>query len=191
MSALQGILASPKVNRYLPWAAGFMLLAGVAAFLIAYVGNSVNTNERVSNEPAQTEQSLGKAIALPEAAMRVAAQFIDAGVRGNNPQLAYRLSGPDIRGEYSSLAQWMRDWNNPNLGVPITPYPAAAGGRIKIDYARERQIQLKLYLSPRKGVNMKSQAFIMVLDRKGTGPNAPWIVGGWQTYAPPAIPSQH
>jgi hypothetical protein len=189
MSAFQGILASPRVNRYLPWAAGFVLLAGLIAFLIAYFTNTVgsNPNSRLSNKPAQTEPGLGRAIAFPTEARRVVAQFIDAAVRGKSATLAWKLSGPAIRAGYKSLAQWKHDWNT--VGVPIQPYPASKQAALKVDYAREKEIQLKLFLSPRPGVNEKPQTFLMVLDRFGRGPRSHWLVNNWQTYSPPAIPT--
>ena len=185
MSTLEGIARSPKVNRYLPWVAGLVLLAGVIAFLVAHSSNTVpaNPNEKVSNAAAQKEASLGKAIALPASARQVAAQFIDAAVRGHNPVLAYRLSGPEIRADYHSLKQWLRDWNNPNVGVPIVPYPATKKAGMAIDYSRQREIQLKFFLSPRKGSGVtKPQIFLMLLDRV----DGRWVVNSWQTFSPPA-----
>jgi hypothetical protein len=185
MSALPGIATSPRVSRWLPWVAGLVLLAGVIAVLIAYFGNTVpaNPNEKVSNQPAQTEPSLGKPLrGLPESARRVAAQFVDAGVRGHNPTLAWKLSGPDIRGG-ESLKQWLHDWNT--VGVPIAPFPAGPNAQMLIDYARSKEIQLRLALLPTKGSQQKAQTFLMVLDRiKGR-----WVVTNWQTFSPPAIPS--
>jgi hypothetical protein len=186
MSALQGIATSPRVGRWLPWVAGLVLLAGVIAVLIAYFGNTVpaNPNEKVSNAPAQKEASLGRALpGVPAPARKVAAQFIDAGVRGHNPTLAWKLSGPDIRGG-ESLKQWLHDWKT--VGVPIAPYPAAPNAQMLVDYARQKEIQLRLALLPKKGSHQKAQTFLMVLDKiRGR-----WIVNNWQTFAPPVIPSQ-
>ena len=180
----------PKVNRWLPWFAGAVLAAGIIAFLIAYFSNTAgsNSNARLSNKPAQTVAP-AKNVPFPPAAKRVAAEFIDAGVRGNNPVRAYQLSGPGIRGEYHSLKQWLRDWRNPNVGVPIAPYPAAQGAQLHIDYSTTDEVQVKFFLMPRAGVHQKPQTFLMVLDRVGRGPRAHWIVNSWQTYEPPAIPS--
>lgn len=187
MSALQGIATSPRVNRLLPWIALAVLLAGVVAVLIAYDRNTVraNPNNKVSNQPAQKEKPLGKAIHLPAGARQVAARFIDAGVRGKNPVLAYKLSAPngDIRSGYSSLKQWMHDWRT--TGVPIAPYPATNSGQMLIDYSRQKEIQLEFALLPKKGSPQKPQTFLMVLDKIG----GRWLVSSWQTFAPPAIPS--
>ena len=186
MSALQGIATSPKVNRYLPWVAGGVLLAGLVAFLIAYYGNTVkpNPNDKLSNRPAQQEPSLGNAIKLPAEARRVAARFIDAAVRGKNATVAWQLSGPEIR-QGQSLASWKRDWNNPNVGVPIQPYPAGQKAQMLVDYARQKEIQLKFALTPRPGSSQKPAMFLMLLDRIG----GRWLVNSWQSYAPPAIPA--
>jgi hypothetical protein len=191
MSALQGILASPRANRYISWAAGLILLAGVIAFVIVHYSNTApaNPNDKLSNKPATKETNLGKAISLPKEARSVAARFIDAAVRGKSATVAWQLSGPEIRQGYRSLAQWKRDWNNPNVGVPISPYPAAKNAKLAIDYARQREIQLKFSLTPRPGTHQKPQLFIMVLDRIGRGARAHWVVNNWQTYAPPAIPT--
>jgi hypothetical protein len=191
VSALQSVVSSPKLNRYLPWVAGLVLLAGVIAFIGVHYSNTApaNPNEKLSNKPATQEPSLGKAISLPKEARSVAARFVDAAVRGKSATIAWQLSGPEIRQGYRSLAQWKRDWNNPNVGVPIAPYPAAKNAQLKIDYARQREIQLKMYLTPVAGSNQRPQTFLMVLDRIGRGPQAPWKVNSWQTYSPPAIPA--
>jgi hypothetical protein len=188
MSALQGIVTSPKVNRYLPWLAGGLLLAGIVAVLITYYGNTApaNPNDKVSNTPAQQEPSLGKAIKLPKEARQVAARFIDAAVRGKSATIAWQLSGPEIRSGYSSLAEWKRDWNNPNVGVPIQPYPASNKAQLLVDYARQKEIQLKFALLPRQGSKQKPQMFLMLLDKiRGR-----WVVNSWQTFQPPVIPAQ-
>jgi hypothetical protein len=191
MSALQGILTSPKVNRYLPWLGGAILLVGGLSFLVVHYWNtaSANPNEKISSQPAAVEQNLGKAISLPKDASSVAARFIDAAVRGKSATIAWQLSGPDIRQGYTSLAQWKRDWNNPNVGVPIQPYPASEKAQLSIDYARQREIQLKFFLVPSKGVNQRPQTFLMLLDHLGRGTKARWLVNSWQTFSPPAIPS--
>jgi hypothetical protein len=191
MSALQGIVTSPKINRYLPWLGGLVLLAGVISFVVVHYSNTVpaNPNERLSSKPATKETSLGKAISLPKSARSVAARFIDAGVRGESATVAWQLSGPEIRQGYRSLAQWKRDWNNPSVGVPIPPYPAAKNAQLAIDFARQREIQLKFFLTPRPGSHQKPQTFLMVLDRIGRGAHARWVVNSWQTFAPPAIPT--
>jgi hypothetical protein len=184
MSALQGIATSPKVNRWLPWIAAAVLLAGVVAVLVAYFGNTVpaNPNEKVSNAPAQKEVSLGKSIRVPVQARQVAARFIDAGVRGHNAALAWKLSGPDIRGG-ESLKQWLHDWKT--VGVPIQPYPASKQAQMLVDFARQKEIQLKFALLPAKGAKVRPQTFLMVLDKiRGR-----WLVNSWQSFAPPAIPS--
>jgi hypothetical protein len=184
MSTLQGIATSPKVHRWLPWLAAAVLIAGVVAVLVAYFGNTVpaNPNEKTSNAPAQKETPLGKAIHLPAAARTTAAQFIDAGVRGKNPTVAWKLSGPEIR-QGESLKQWLHDWKT--TGVPITPYPATKGAQMLIDFSRQKEIQLKFALLPKKGSGYQPQMFLMVLDRYGKR----WLVNSWQSFAPPAIPS--
>jgi hypothetical protein len=186
MGALQGILTSPKVNRYLPWVSGLILLAGVIAFLIAYFGNTASsTNSKVSNQPAQTEESIGKAIPVPKSARSVAARFIDAGVRRKSATVAWQLSGPELRAGYKSLAQWKRDWNDPNEGVPIVPYPAAPNASVSVDYSNEKEIQLKFGLKPRPRSTQKPQTFLMVLDKI----DGRWVVNTWQSYSPPPIPA--
>ncbi|MGB2951990.1 MAG: hypothetical protein WBB74_01210 [Gaiellaceae bacterium] len=188
MSALQGVLSSPKFNRWLLWVAAGVLAVGVVAFLIAYFRNTApSTATPISKQPAQIA-TLGKRVPLSAPARTVAFEFIRKAVAGNDAVAAYRLSGPDIRGG-ETLAQWKRDWANPNQGVPIVPYPADIRAGMKIDYSRQTEVQLKFFLSPRAGAHQNPQTFIMVLDRLGTGRNAHWVVNSWQPYAPPTIPS--
>lgn len=188
MSTVQGIATSPRFHRWLPWLAAVLLVAGLIAVLVAYFGNTApaNPNDKLSNKPAQTEKPLGPAIKFPAAARTVAAQFIQAGVRGKNPVLAYRLSAPngDIRSGYHSLKQWLHDWKT--VGVPITPYPATKNAQMMVDYSRQREIQAKFALIPVKGSGENPQTFLMLLDKI----NGRWLVSSWQSYAPPVIPSQ-
>lgn len=185
MSTLQGIATSPRVHRWLPWLAVVLLVAGLVAVLVAYFGNTApaNPNSKVSNQPAQVEQPLGRSIKLPQSARSVAARFIDAGVRGKNPVVAWQLSGPQIR-QGESLKQWLHDWHT--VGVPITPYPASKNAQMMLDYARQREIQAKFALLPVKGSKEKAQMFLMVLDKI----HGHWLVNNWQSFAPPAIPAQ-
>src|ERR671930_131803 len=124
MSALQGILASPRANRYISWAAGLVLLAGVIAFVVVHYSNTApaNPNEKLSNKPATKEANLGKAISLPKDARSVAARFIDAAVRGKSATVAWQLSGPQIRQGYSALAHWVvNNWQT--YSPPAIPAP--------------------------------------------------------------------
>jgi hypothetical protein len=189
MSALPGVLSSPKVGRWLPWLAAAVLAAGLVAFLIAYLRNTApSTATPISNKPARIS-TLGKKVPLPVRARKIAFEFITKAVAGNDAVAAYRLSGPDIRGG-ETLAQWKRDWADPNQGVPIVPYPASLHAGMIVDYSRQKEAQLKFFLTPRPGVHQKPQTFIMVLDRIGTGKRAHWVVNNWQPYAPPMIPTQ-
>jgi hypothetical protein len=187
VSALQGILTSPKVNRWLPWAAGGILLVGLIVFLAVKYSNTAKTTETpISNQPAQTAAAPGKHVPLSANARAVASLFIQKAVTREDAALAYRLSGPDIR-QGSTLASWTRDWNDPNVGVAIQPFPASKNAKMLVDYSTTNEAQLEFMLTRRPSAAAqgwkKQQLFIMVLDKIG----GRWRVNYWAPREPPPV----
>jgi hypothetical protein len=164
-----------------------MLVVGLIVFLsVKYWNTAKSTETPVSNQPAQTAAAPGKHVPLSAGARAVASLFIQKAVTREDATLAYRLSGPDIR-QGSTLASWKRDWNNPNLGVAIQPFPAAKGAKMLIDYSTANEAQLEFLLTRRPGAAAegwkKEQLFIMVLDKIG----GRWRVNYWAPRNPPPI----
>jgi hypothetical protein len=189
MSAVQGILSSRGVNRWLPWFAGLVLAAGVITFLVTHYSNTAESQETpISNKPAVVPKT-EKSAPLPAVAKSVAARFIDAGVRRQNAVVAYQLSGPDIR-QGQTLAEWKRDWNNPNLGVPIVPYPAAPNAALNVEYSYVNSALVDFALTPKDGAKVKNQLFKMELIRIGAPGHKHWVVNAWYPWEPPRIPVQ-
>ena len=187
VSALQGILTSPKVNRWLPWAAGATLVVGLIVFLsVKYWNTAKSTEAPISNQPAQTASAPGKHVPLSAGARSVASLFIQKAVTREDATLAYRLSGPDIR-QGETLAQWTRDWNNPNVGVAIAPFPATKSAKMLVDFSTTNDVQLEFLLTRRPSAAAqgwkKQQLFLMGVHKYG----GRWLVDYWAPKQPPPI----
>jgi hypothetical protein len=122
-----------------------------------------------------------KTVPLARAARLAAGDFILKAVQRKDATAAYRLSGPDIRGG-ETLAQWKRDWNDPDVGVPIIPFTQPIWkAPLKLDYSHPNEAQIEVALVPRSAG--QAQLFIMVVHKYGKD----WRVNYWAPRSSPAL----
>jgi hypothetical protein len=180
MNAVQGMLSSPRVNRWLPWFAAAVLVAGLITFMAV----------RNTGRPAPADTSLGgkaqnaavaeKSVPLTKAQRLVAGRFILTAVKRHNLAEGYRLSGPDIR-QGMSLKQWMKG------DIAVTPFlPPIDVTTVHAEYSYKTEALLKVIIVP-KG-NGKAYTFLMTLKKYGKGAHARWLVDDWQPTGKPDIP---
>src|SRR4051794_8155241 len=90
-------LRSPRVQRTLPWIAGLLLVAGVAAFLVTYLGNTGTSRETaISNKPAESFKTPPK-VPLSKEARRVAGEFINTAVARKDLAKSWPLVHPTLK----------------------------------------------------------------------------------------------
>src|SRR5205823_13561854 len=97
MNAVQGMLNSRRVNRWLPWISAAVLVAGVITFMaVRNTGRPAPADNRTSG-PAQNAAVAEKSIPLTRTQREIAGRFILTAVQRKNLAEAYRIIGPDIR----------------------------------------------------------------------------------------------
>jgi len=174
MSALAAALSSRRFRVFLPWISGFVLLAGILAALIVFVGNTGKTlNSPLRNQPAVIYKK-PKSVPLERQARIVAGRFILTAVARRNLAEAWKLSSPTLR-QGVTRAQW-------NTGaIPVIPYPIASldVAPMKVDYSYPNRALLEVTLVPKQGAGVKPQNFFIELRAYGTGKNRRWLVDYW------------
>jgi hypothetical protein len=182
-----------RVIQVLPWLAGLVLIAGVVAFAVVKAGQNPDSNAgaapkngapvKVSNDKYINPRDVDPKV------MTTAREFLKTGVGRTDAVRAYELSGPDLR-QGTTLKQWVRDWNNPDLGVAIVPYPLekVKASPFRIDWATKKQVMMEVALLPKPGVKLRGQLFYIRLDKAGVGKAAHWIVGYWVPRVTAPVP---
>ncbi len=190
MSAIAGALSSRRFISLLPWFAGAILVAGLVTFLIVFFGNTskVEPINKAAGPPVRSVDQ--RTVPLDPKISRLANQFMRIAVGGKDAVKAYEISGPGIR-QGMTLAQWKRDWSNPDVGVPIIPYPIdkVSASPFRIDYSYPKEALLEVALLPKKGAGIKAQIFFIGFKKLG-GANGHWVVNYWAPHNAIATPSQ-
>jgi hypothetical protein len=158
---------SPRVQRALPWAAGLMLVAGVVAFLVTYLGNTGTSRETaITKEPAQTFKTPPK-VPLSKEARRVAGLFINTAVARKDLGKSWPLVHPTLK-EGMTKAEWLTGT------IPVVPYPSVGQARFKVDYSYPKYALIEVALLP-KSSKVKPQVFFLEMKNlKGH-----WLVSSW------------
>jgi hypothetical protein len=160
-------LRSPRVQRSIPWLAGLLLVAGVVAFLVAYLGNTGTSRETaLTKKPAETYKTPPK-VPLSKEARTVAGTFINTAVARKNLAKSWPLVHPSLR-EGMTKADWLTGT------IPVVPYPSVGQARFKVDYSYPNYALIEVALLP-KSSKVKPQVFFLELKSlKGH-----WLVSSW------------
>jgi hypothetical protein len=188
VNSVQGILTSRRVNRWLPWVAGLVLAAGVIAFLAVYFSNTAeSTSTPLEKAPAYVPKQ-EKSVPISRAQRELAGKFILAAVMRKDPVQAYKLSGPEIR-QGETLKEWIRDWKNPNVGVPIVPYTVPLDkAPMRVDTSTKNEAVLEVILIPKNADASQTTQFWLGMNAFGKGKNRHWLVNYWAPSTRPSVP---
>jgi hypothetical protein len=180
VNVVQSALSSRRFNKLLPWFAGGLLAIGVIVFLVVRFGNTADTKETFSNQPASRPQ-VTKQIPLEQGARVAVGRFILTAVARKNLDEAWNLSTPSIRGGLTHK-QWMTG-NIPvvPLGVPIDK---AAITRIISSTKNEAQINVVVLPKPNK-VGVQATLYVVIV--KKVGPR--WLIDYAVPQASPGAPA--
>ena len=167
--------------------AGFVLLAGVIAFAIAYFGTGEpdRTDVRAAtNEPApiKTEPT----VPLDPKARQVAGEFVVTAVTRQNLRKSWTLTHPELRTGYT-LKQWLTG----NIPVPFYAPKSIDGASFKVESSHPGEVVLDLLILPKKGAVEGPQAFFVSLKPVGKGKNKHWAVTSFIPHGGPstAVPN--
>jgi hypothetical protein len=188
VNSVQGILTSRRVNRWLPWIAALVLAAGVIAFLAVYFNNTAeSTSTPLEKAPAYVPKQ-AKSVPITRVQRELAGKFILAAVMRRDPVQAYKLSGPDIR-QGQTLKEWIRDWKNPDVGVPIVPYTVPLDkAPMRVDTSTKSEAVLEVVLIPKSGDVSQTTQFWLGMNAYGKGKSRHWLVNYWAPSTRPSVP---
>jgi len=175
---------SATTRRSLTLSSGLILVAGVVAFTVAWVGDTGKSQETpLSNEPAQVFTPRQQ-IPLDAEARRVAGRFILTAVAREDLGASYELVHPELR---QGLTK--KEWLTGN--IPVVFYPAKEIGqaRFKVDESYPDEAILEVALLPKDETKVKPQVFFIGLKKAGKGGAARWQVNYWVPRSAPQIPT--
>ena len=177
---------SERFQRALPWIAGLLLVAGVAAVLTVRAtdddkGAAARPAENVQPAVVDT-QPAGRRGGKVEPAARVAAgEFILAAAGRENLKKAWALSHPELRDQCAcSYKQWLTG----NIPVPYYPVDNIEGANFSVDEVTPNRTTLLVALLPKEGAKVKGQTFWIELKKTKQGAKQRWLVNYFQPYAP-------
>jgi hypothetical protein len=175
---------SPTTRRSLTLLSGLILVAGVVAFTVAWVGDTGTSQETpLSNEPAQVFTPR-KQVPLDVEARRVAGRFILTAVARENLGASYQLVHPELR---QGLTK--QEWLTGNIPVVYYPAKEIETARFKVDESYADEAILEVALLPKEASKAKPQVFFIGLKKAGEGAAARWQVYYWVPRAAPQIPT--
>jgi len=175
---------SPTTRRSLTLLSGLILVAGVVAFTVAWVGDTGTSQETpLSNEPAQVFTPR-KQVPLDVEARRVAGRFILTAVARENLGASYQLVHPELR---QGLTK--QEWLTGNIPVVYYPAKEIETARFKVDESYADEAILEVALLPKEASKVKPQVFFIGLKKAGEGAAARWQVYYWVPRAAPQIPT--
>jgi hypothetical protein len=172
--------------RWAPWVGGAVLVVGVAAFLGVYFTNTADDSEPETQlrGPAIVDKPLGKRVKVAKEVQQVASEFIKSAVTGRDLERGWRLAHPELRAGFTH-----REWVRGVLPFSVFPVDLEKAPPFSIDDSFERQVDLQVVLSPRKGASgFKPQIFFIGLKAVGNGGSKRWRVYYWQARSNPALP---
>ena len=185
MSA-QAYLSTRRGRRTASFASGLLLVAGVVAFTVAYLGDTGTSLESpLSNEPAQV-YSPRKQVPLDPEARKVAGRFILTAVARENLGESYALAHPELSQGLSK-----QEWLTGNIPVVYYPAKQIELATFKVDESYRDEAILEVALLPKDATKVKPQVFFIGLKKVGKGAAARWQVNYWVPRAAPQIPNAH
>jgi hypothetical protein len=151
------------VERWAPWLAGAVLVAGVAVFAVTrYTGSSP-----ASLPGPKVQRTLA---AFAPAERRAAYVFLDTAVARKHLDRAWHIVAPELK-QGMSLDEWKTGT------IPVVPYPVAqARVMLRVVDSFTDAARLHVTFVPRSGTQIRSATFALDLRKLG----GRWLVSGWQ-----------
>jgi len=178
------VTVSPTTRRSITLVSGLILVAGVVAFAVAWVGDTGTSQETpLSNQPAQLFTPR-KQVPLDVEARKVAGRFILTAVARENLGESYDLVHPELR---QGLTK--KEWLTGNIPVVYYPAKEIETARFKVDESYPNEAILEVALLPKETAKIKPQVFYIGLKKAGKGKAARWQVNYWVPRAAPQIPT--
>ena len=156
-----------RVERWAPWLAAAVLVAGIAAYAIAKLSDS-----QAAPAPAH------RAAPFTPGERSVAREFVFTAVARKQLERAWRIAAPELK-QGMSLAEWETGT------IPVVPYPVSqAVARLRVVDSFTDTAQVAVDFLPRSGAAAQAATFRLGLRRVGGA----WLVSSWaptSTVTPP------
>lgn len=181
---------SRKFQRWFPWIAGLVLVAGVVAALVLIIPNESGTSGKElapapNSPPAKTVDKVKLHKKVPPAARQVAGKFILTAVARQNLDQAWALAGPDIR-----QGMTYKEWLTGNIAVAPF-FGGIKSAPLSVDYATKDEALLEVLLIPvKKGKEYKPGVFYLKLNKVKQGAKTRWVVNEFTQRVGVPIPSR-
>jgi hypothetical protein len=175
---------SPPTRRSLTLLSGLILVAGVVAFTVTWIGDTGSAQETpLSNQPAQV-YTPRRQVPLDVEARKVAGRFILTAVARENLGESYGLVHPELR-QGMTRKEWLTG------DIPVVYYPAEEIDKatFKVDESYPDEAILEVALLSKDARKAKPQVFYIGLKKTGKGAAARWLVNYWVPRAAPQIPT--
>jgi hypothetical protein len=166
---------SPRNQKILLWASAVVLVAGIGAVLIVFLGNTGHSEAApFTNKP--------KKVPLEKEAREVAGRFILTAVQRKGLPESWKLVGPGIRQGLT-----YKDWLSGT--IPVVPFlDPIKIAPIKVDLSSKNYALLEVILVPRSA-KVQSAIFTLEVIKVGKGKDAHWVVNSWAPRSHPTIPN--
>jgi hypothetical protein len=184
VNVVQSALTSGRFNKWLPWAAGVLLAAGVIAFMVAYFGNTANPAKETFGAADAAKPQVVKQVPIAPAARVSAGEFILSAVGRKNLDKSWALATDNVRSGLTRK-QWMTG------EIPVVPLgvPIDKAAITKIIYSHAKDAEINVVVLPKANKQgVKATLFVIDLKKVGQGANVRWLVDYCQPQASPGIP---
>jgi hypothetical protein len=184
VNVVQSALTSRRFNKWLPWVAGFLLAAGVIAFMITYFGNTASPAKETFGSADATKPQVVKQVPIAPAARVSAGEFILSAVGRKNLGKSWALATDNVRSGLTRK-QWMTG------EIPVVPLgvPIDKAAITKIIYSHAKDAEINVVVLPKANKQgVKATLFVLDLKKVGQGANVRWLVDYAQPQATPGIP---
>jgi hypothetical protein len=146
-------------ERWAPWLAAAVLVAGVAAFAITKYGGS-STQAPAPHRPAP----------LTPAERHVAYAFLDTAVARKQLARAWGLAAPELK-QGLTLDEWKTG------AIPVVPYPVSqARVTLRTVSSFTDAASLRVTFRPRSGTTAQPATFVLDLHNV----SGRWLVSAWE-----------
>lgn len=185
MDSPKRFVNSRRFKLLLPWVSALVLLAGAGAVMGAYFSNTAEVSASQPTGPAIPPEVPQKNIPFPDAAWRVAREFVFTAVSRKQLAESYAIAHPDLRGGLT-----LKDWETGELPVPFVPVAKVLKFNWKnTNYAHPRDAQINVILIPAKSSNQRQSYAQIGLTKVGEGPHARWMVSYYGPLGGPPVPT--
>jgi hypothetical protein len=171
---------SPGARRTATFFSGLLLVAGLVAVAVAWIGDTGTSQETPLSRAAAEVFTPRKQVPLDAAARKVAGRFILTAVARQDLAASYELAHAELR-----QGMTRREWLTGNIPVVYYPAKAIEAATFKVDESYADEAILEVALLPKDSAQVKPQIFYIGLKKTGSR----WQVYYWVPRAAPAVPN--